>query len=80
MSRRVTVAATATTSKRSAVIAEQNDVAPEPADIHDHCPGDFGAAPGASDKILGDKMAGAVVVVKTPGPSGILSTTTVGYP
>ncbi len=32
-------------------------------------PGGFGAAPGVPDKILGDKMAGAVVVKKA-GPAG----------
>jgi hypothetical protein len=38
----------------------------------------FAAAPGVPDKILGHRLAGAVVVDKNPGPggAGILSTTT----
>ena len=45
---------------------------------HHHRPGVCGAAPGVPDKTLGRKMAGAVVVEKTPGPGGavILSTST----
>ncbi len=39
--------------------------------IHHHRSGGFGAAPGAPDKILGDQMAGAVVVLdKIPAPPG----------